>query len=289
MPYPYADTRGIIPGTVPNPSGVFTAVDGIDDNLENMRIGDLAFQKFRFELHPVPLVPNASGAINVSGSYHLVRTAKVSQQIFTINGVNQGDVLILERASNSGHLVIGEFLLHEAGAQVMIQVQASGFIVLGSTGKRITPAFKAYRATTFQSIAATTDTVVQFNATTYNQYAFPAADTLLECFATDAFVYSPGRDGLYVHRVHITWAAAITLGVACFIYLQKNSVTIAEARFQGKGVADQVMRVRFQDYANTAAPVYRVLIRQNEGGAAARNMNFGAHQTWWTATRLGPY
>lgn len=284
MPYPYADTRGIIPGTVPNPGGVFTAVDGIDDNIENMRIGDLAFQKFRFELHPVPLVPNASGSINVIGSYHLVRTAKVSEQIFTINGVNQGDVLILERASNSGHIVIGEFMLHRAGAQVFVQVEAAGFTILGSTGRRITPAFKAYRATAFQLIAATTDTVVQFNATTYNQPQISAA--LTPCFSTDSYTYLPNATGLYLHRIQITWAAAITAGVNCFIYLKKAGVTIAEARFQGNGLADQMMFLRFQDYMSVAAG-YQVLIRQNDGGS--RNMHFGAEKTWWTATRLGPY
>ncbi|MBZ0316344.1 MAG: hypothetical protein K8L91_07995 [Anaerolineae bacterium] len=287
MPYPYADTRGIIPGTAPNPSGVFTAVDGIDDTIENVRIGDLSFQKLRLELHPIPLVPNASGAINVIGSYHLVRTTKVSEQIFTINGVNQGDVLILERASNSGHIVVGEFLLHRAGAQVMIKIEAVGFNVLGSTGKRITPAFKAYRATGFQLIAATTDTVVQFNATSYNQPKLNDG-TLGLCYSTSAYNYVPGATGLYLHRIQITWAAAITAGVNCFIYLQKAGVTIAEARFQGKGVADQVMRLRFQDYMSLAAG-YQVLIRQNEGGAASRNMNFGVEKTWWTATRLGAY
>ncbi len=287
MPYPYADIRGIVPSTVPNPNGVITAVDGVDNALEDMRIGDLLFQKLRLELNPVPLVPNSSGVITISGSYHLVRTAKVSQQIFTINGTNQGDVLVIERASNSGHLVIGEFLLHEAGAHALVMALSSGFAVLECTGKRITPAFKAYRPTAYQSINPTTDTVVQFSATMFNQIAFPSADDLAGCFAVDAYTYSPGRDGLYDHRIVINWASAITAGVNCYIYLQKNSVTIADARFQGNGAANFVMTARFLDYANTAAPVYRVLVRQNDG--AARNLDFGYEKTWWTATRLGAY
>lgn len=277
--YPRADCTAIIPAFTPSHAGIITAVGNLDSAIETLRNGSLEFKKLRLEQQAVPITISSAGAITVTYTWHLIYT-EAWVNLTTINGGNAGDIIVLERATNSAAIRVGDYLLEEDGQKVWLLHQTSGWVVLGSSGRLVTASFKAYRTTTQQALAASTSTQVQFNATVWNHKNIANNDS----YATGSYNYFTDQAGMYLHDVQLTIATAIPLGTYLILYFQKNSATIAQVTLRGDGNVDRTIRLCVKDYASGGNDSYQVRAQQNDVGT--HYIQIGADKTFWTATRL---
>ncbi len=282
--YPRTNTGGLVNGQTAEALDVLNAIIPLDKAIEDMRTGWLEMAQTRFDLGATLTI--SGGAITITNTYHLITTV-AWQGLTTINGANQGDILILERAGGSADIKIGNWVLSAVGQAALIHYGALGITVLACSGQLYAPSAKAYRATSVQAIAASTATKVQFNASAYSSAlaSFRRPDTNADPFdAVTNFRFQPVFPSIYQIDVQILWATAIPNGTYTFIYLLKNGVAIAEKRQRGNGNVDLTVNMSVQDLSTSTSDYYEVYVQQNDVGS--HNVQFGATFTWATFTRL---
>lgn len=278
--YPRAVTAGLVSGQTAEAVDVLNAITPLDKGIEDLRTGWLEFAQVRLDPTAATLTVTA-GAITITNSYHLITSVAV-QVLSTINGANQGDLIYLER-SGGANIIVGDYVL-AAGQGVWIVKKSSGFNVLASNGSLLRHGFRAYRNTSVQAIAASTNTKIQWNGVSFQQITPAGADVF---DSVTNYRYTPGRQGVYQFDIMVTWDSAMDAGGLIALALAKNGSVFALANAFGTGTADLTMQLNTHDLATATTDYYEVFTYHFNAGS--RDIDFGATKTYFSGIWVGNY